>query len=192
MKNYKNYLFLWCAFVLISCINKVPETNKNTKDTSSTKKTLKISNKAISEKANHSELYNVKLVGVTKDSIIANRYFIDFSSACMCSAVSFLLKKDKIYIFDYCQDALPPKSEEPYYIYNIIQQSQSENELHLVVANDSNNSLKLKFSKLDDDYIYKLTLEGDLPRDYIGVIVNNYYTFSPTHFDIYDCEGFEG
>lgn len=178
--------------ILYSCNVKTSDQKKGNKKIQSEiiiKKNEKIESKTEVE---YSELFNVELVGLTKDSKNNKRYYVDFSSACYCNTPSILLKEKKAYLFGYCKDTLPPLSKDPFYTYNIIETNEINNGLSLSLRNKKNKILTLTFNKSKNEFIYKLKVIGEFPNDYIGSNVCSYFTFNPNKFEIEDCGDFDG
>ncbi len=143
-------------------------------------------------KITNSELFNVELVGLTKDPKNIKSYSVNFSSACYCDSPSILLKEEKAYLFGYCKDALPPESNDPFYTYAITETLLLKKGLSVSLKNEKDEILKLIFNKSENQHIYKLQVIGEFPKDYIGNTVCTYFTFKQDKFEVYDCGDFDG
>ena len=186
------FIVLLLVLVLMSCNNQVSnkiEASKITPNNAILEKKSKVE-AVISTK--HSNLFNVELVGVTKDSINTKRYYVDFSSACMCDSPSILLKENRAYLFGYCKDTLPPLSKEPYYTYHIIKITETDDSLSISLKNENNEKLELIFKTSNNELIYELKVVGAFPDAHLGSRVCQYFTYKATDFEIEDCGDFQG
>jgi len=194
MKKYTP-LIIFILFI-ISCNTETPSKNTQHIDKNITEKTnipIKISkteNQYLIKK--YSKLFNTELVGLIKDSINPNNYYVDFLSACMCDSPSILLQKDKVYIFGFCKDTLPPISTEPFYIYNIIKIKETANKLTFCLINKEDNQLTLKFVKTSNKQVFKLVVNGYFPNEYVGSRLCHYFTYDVSKFTVEDCGDFDG
>lgn len=138
-----------------------------------------------------SNLFNNELVNLEQQK--DGTFKVGFKSSCMCGTPSILLKKDTMYLFNYCRDTLPPKSKEHYYSYNIFKKYTKDNSLVVNLFPDK-YKLELIFYKTSNPSVYKLKVFGELPTDYVGVIDENisYWTFDASKFKKEDCGDFDG
>lgn len=180
-------LLLVLLIILSSCNKQVSTKNKNLKETPISKVIENKPKKTI--KTDYSKLFNTELVGLTKDSKNEKKFYIDFSSACMCNSTSILLKEKKVYFFNYCKDTLPPLSKEPYHTYSIIKKNELNNGLSISLENEQNKKLDLFFKISDNEFIYDLKISGNLPEDYN---ISDFFTYKDNYFEVEDCEDFDG
>lgn len=160
-------------------------------DSTSTQINSKV-DKAQSIQVSYSELFNVELVGLTKNDKIEKGYHVDFSSACMCNSPSILLEETKAYLFGFCKDTVPPLSKDPFYTYDVIEKKITTDGLMIVLRNKDDDLLSLLFRKTETPFIYELTIKGEFPKDYIGNDVCKYFTTSLENFEVEDCGDFDG
>jgi hypothetical protein len=146
--------------------------------------------KSINEK--YQALFNTELVGLSKDENNAERFYGDFSSACMCDVASILLTDTIAYLYNYCQDTIPPLSQEPFYTYDIIEKKELPNGLLIHLVNKDNEKLSLQFNESDQAFIYTLKIVGEFPSDYIGNTVSEFFTYKLENFEIENCGEFDG
>lgn len=190
MRNH--FILLLFLLLLLSCQN--GESNK-IDGSKSVKKTENIENKRKTKPdllLKYSKIFNVELVGLSKDSIIVDRYYIDFSSGCLCNSPSILLTEAKAYLFGFCKDTLPPISKEPFYTYDITKIEARNIGLSISLENENSEQLSLTFTKSHHSQVYELTVIGAFPNNYIGNRVCRYFTFKPENFEVEDCGDFDG
>ncbi len=140
------------------------------------------------------EIMNSKLVGLSFISdTISNpyeRYELDFSTVCYCDAPSFYIDKKlmEIIVFNYCDTGKVPNNLEHSYTYEIINTENSTGKIKFTTS----TSINFIFSKIKDLPIYKLEIEGELPKTFIGNDLKKVFTSQPDKFKSFDCGDFDG
>ena len=140
-------------------------------------------------------LFNKELIGISikKGEKNKRKYWIDFYSICMCDSPSIFIDKEnnKVYLYSYCRDYLPPNKKEFFFEYFINKMILKKNKTEISIKNNELGNLIFKFIELEND-VYELKVEGDLPTNYIGSRINAYFTTKPSKFEKEDCGGFDG
>ncbi|WP_452219926.1 hypothetical protein [Lacinutrix salivirga] len=185
--------------ILVSCkeVNKIQQSNNLIKQDSvillkseSPKKKLIKETDTLFKK-----IFNKALIGLSIKDKNENqkKYWIDFNSNCMCDSPSLFLKTidNKLFLYNYCSNSIPPDSEEPFFEYEIKKILYNKKDLEILAENNHFQSIIFKFKKVDKN-VYKLTISGKLPTDYIGVRINQYFTPTPDNFQKEDCGDFDG
>lgn len=134
------------------------------------------------------KLVGLELVNEGYNSI----YRVSFSSACNCEMLSMLMKKDvmKIYLFPYC-NSQPSKEDYNNWEYNISSIDYVDNKMSVkgVCENSDNEEVVFIFGILDDENVFSLETEGDLPNT---MWLEKYITNKEELFDVYDCGDYDG
>ncbi|WP_027392893.1 hypothetical protein [Aquimarina latercula] len=194
-------------FLLISCkeVSKKAQSedlldNKYSTTTQKTNNPSSISNnKLVKNNADSifNNLLNKELIGISikskEENDIYKKYWIDFHSKCMCDSPSIFLdqKNKKIYIYNYCRNSVPPNDKEPFFEYDLIKTLFLKHKAEVFGKNNKQEEIILKFNKIEDD-IYKMSVDGKLPSDFVGGRVNNLFTSNPQSFEKEDCGDFDG
>jgi len=156
------------------------------------------SSKIKNDTVSFGKFFNRELIGLSikrdkKSKTGEKKYWIDIYSNCVCDSPSLLIAKEQkeMYLYNYCSNSIPPKSEEPFYKYFIEEIIFVEKMIKVKVSNNENGVIVFSFKKLNKD-IYELDFEGDFPSEYIGARVNKFFTSSPENFEKEDCGDFDG
>ncbi len=128
----------------------------------------------------HQSILNTTLIGVAmideKKNTNYNNFVVDFNSGCLCNSPSFYIDTDKnqFYAINFCAGEYSEDLEEDYLTTKIKRIEVDSVKLQVTVSSSEQSNLILTFTKIKPD-IYKLVIDGELNRDYIGIQLYNYY-----------------
>ncbi len=142
------------------------------------------------------KIYNKKLVGLSevnpKENNPYKKYGLDFASECYCDSPSMYIdtQKNEIIIFNYCEPEKEWKAEsEKMYTYSITNSEFFDNSMIL----STNNKLKFTIRILNQAKdLYQISIQGSLPKSYVGQQLKSIFTSKPSNFVQYDCGDFDG
>lgn len=138
-------------------------------------------------------LINHKLAGLSIiDEKAVNpfkKYGLNFSTVCVCDSPSMYidLNSKELIIFNSCDLAKSVNNIENKIIFKIVKIKNEQNKLIIATPN-----LKISFEKIDEVPIFKILVEGDFPKNYVGSDLKKVFTSEPDKFRKEDCGDFGG
>lgn len=133
-------------------------------------------------------LFDVELVGLSKKQY--NEFYIDKVSVCKCNTHSILIdtKQDNVYLFNYCKDALPPKTKKHYASYVLDDIVVDNDQLTVYTHNKAGEELIYIFSKTSTSNVYGVATVGTIPTKYIASRMCKFFTDTPNTFKKVICK----
>ncbi len=156
----------------------------------------KLTNDAINY---HHSILNTTLVGVRKIDEQRepnyNNLVIDINSICLCNAPSFYIDttKKQFYAINFCAGEYSKDLKESYLSTKINKIVVDSIKLVLYISSNDQSNVVFTFTKVKTD-IYKLVIEGELNRDYIGNQIYNFYIPNNSLYKVKkeECDDYEG
>ncbi|WP_310557109.1 hypothetical protein [Flavobacterium sp.] len=139
-------------------------------------------------------LLNHKLTGLSiideKAYDPYKKYGLDFSIVCMCDSPSLYINttSKELIIFNYCDSNKSISNVENKSIFKIEKIENKGNKLIIIAT----PNLKITCEGEGEVPVFKMLVEGDFPKEYVGSDLKKVFTSVPEKFQKEDCGDFGG